>query len=136
MSIRCDNCSVSLQLDESKIPGGKFSVRCPRCQNLLRVDKGATALDQLASQQAAPVAAESPDFKAKEHDLEINNALKSLMSALQTNQTAAAISDEAEVKPRRSRLCLGARTEETAERRAKAGYKVYVAQTPAQANER
>ena len=42
MIIRCDNCSVSLQLDESKIPGGKFSVRCPRCQNLLRVDKGAS----------------------------------------------------------------------------------------------
>jgi len=136
MIIRCDNCSVSLQLDESKIPGGKFSVRCPRCQNLLRVDKGATALDQLASQQPAPVAAESPDFKAKEHDLEINNALKSLMSALTTNQKVAEISDEEEIKPRRVLLCLGSRTEETARLLAKAGYKVYVAQTPAQANER
>ena len=136
MIIRCDNCSVSLQLDESKIPGGKFSVRCPRCQNLLRVDKGATALDQLASQQPAPVAAESPDFKAKEHDLEINNALKSLMSALTTNQKVAEISDEEEIKPRRVLLCLGSRNEETAKLLAKAGYKVYVAQSPAQANER
>src|SRR3954465_9393154 len=110
MIIRCDNCSVSLQLDKSKIPGGKFSVRCPRCQNLLRVDKGASALDQLASQQAAPVAAESPDFQAKEKDVEINSALKSLMTALQSNQKAAAISDEEDVKLRRVLLCLGSRS--------------------------
>ncbi len=136
MIIRCDNCSVSLQLDESKIPGGKFSVRCPRCQNLLRVDKGASAVDQLAENKAAPVGAESPDFKAKEHDLEINSALKSLMSALAVNQKTADISDDEEEKPRRVLLCLGARQDETARLLAKSGYKVYVAQSPAQANER
>src|SRR3569623_418892 len=137
MIIRCDNCSVSLQLDESKIPSGKFSVRCPRCQNLLRVDKSASAVDQLAENKAAPVGAESPDFKAKEQDLEINNALKSLMSALTVNQKAANMSDdEEEEKPRRILLCLGARQDETARLLAKSGYKVYVAQTPAQANER
>jgi len=136
MIIRCDNCSVSLQLDESKIPSGKFSVRCPRCQNLLRVDKGASAVDQLAENKAAPVGAESPDFKAKEQDLEINSALKSLLSALTVNQKSAAINDDEEEKPRRILLCLGSRQDETARLLAKAGYKVYVAQTPAQANER
>ncbi|MFL6373191.1 MAG: zinc-ribbon domain-containing protein [Pyrinomonadaceae bacterium] len=136
MIIRCDNCSVSLQLDESKIPSGKFSVRCPRCQNLLRVDKGASAVEQLAENKAAPVAAESPDFKAKEQDLEINHALKSLMSALSVGQKTADIADEEEEKPRRILLCLGTRQDETAKLLAKSGYKVYVAQTPAQANER
>ena len=136
MIIRCDNCSVSLQLDESKIPGGKFSVRCPRCQNLLRVDKGASAVDQLAENKAAPVGAESPDFKAKEQDVEINSALRSLMSALAINQKTADISDDEEEKPRRVLLCLGARQDETARLLAKSGYKVYVAQSPAQANER
>jgi predicted Zn finger-like uncharacterized protein len=136
MIIRCDNCSVSLQLDESKIPSGKFSVRCPRCQNLLRVDKGASAVDQLAENKAAPVGAEGPDFKAKEQDLEINSALKSLLSALTVNQKAVAISDDEEEKPRRILLCLGSRQDETAKLLAKSGYKVYVAQTPAQANER
>ena len=136
MIIRCDNCSVSLQLDESKIPGGKFSVRCPRCQNLLRVDKGASAVDQLAENKAAPVGAESPDFKAKEHDVEINSALRSLMSALASNQKAADISDDEIEKPRRVLLCLGMRQDETARLLAKSGYKVYVAQSPAQANER
>jgi len=136
MIIRCDNCSVSLQLDESKIPSGKFSVRCPRCQNLLRVDKGASAVGQLAESKAAPVAEGSADFKAKEQDLEINNALKSLMSALTSTQKANDISDEDLEKPRRILLCLGTRQDETARLLAKSGYKVYVAQTPAQANER
>ena len=58
MIIRCDNCSVSLQLDESKIPSGNFSVRCPRCQNLLRVQKdasgkGLSTVEQLAATKAA-----------------------------------------------------------------------------------
>ncbi|MBV9240381.1 MAG: zinc-ribbon domain-containing protein [Acidobacteria bacterium] len=136
MIIRCDNCSVSLQLDESKIPSGKFSVRCPRCQNLLRVDKAASPVDQLAENKAAPVAAESPDFKAKEQDFEVNNALKSLMSALSSTQQAASISDDEEEKPRRILLCLGTHQDDTARLLAKSGYKVYVAQTPAQANER
>ncbi|HEV7699354.1 MAG TPA: zinc-ribbon domain-containing protein [Pyrinomonadaceae bacterium] len=136
MIIRCDNCSVSLQLDESKIPSGNFSVRCPRCQNLLRVQKDASTVDQLAANQPAPVAAESPDFKEKEHDLQINSALRSLMNALQSDQKSVAIDDDETVKPRRILLCLGARTDETARLLAKSGYKVYVAQTPAQANER
>src|ERR1051325_254620 len=122
MIIRCDNCSVSLQLDESKIPSGKFSVRCPRCQNLLRVDKGASAVDQLAENKAAPVAAESPDFKAKEHDFEVNNALRSLVSALQTTQKTPDMSDDEEERPRRVLLCLGARQDETARLLAKSGY--------------
>lgn len=57
------------------------------------------------------------------------------MSALQTDK-AAIESDDEDEKPRRILLCLGEKTEETAKILAKAGYKVYVAQTPAQANER
>ena len=141
MIIRCDNCSVSLQLDESKIPAGNFSVRCPRCQNLLRVQKdasgkGLSPVEQLAANQAAaPTAEGSQDFAAKEHDFQINNALKSLMNALQSD-TGTTASEESDVKPRRVLLCLGQKTDECAQLLAKSGYKVYVAQTPAQANER
>jgi len=141
MIIRCDNCSVSLQLDESKIPSGNFSVRCPRCQNLLRVQKdasgkGLSTVEQLeASQAAAATADGAADFAAKENDFQINNALKSLMAALQTDKAVAATEDD-EMKPRRVLLCLGERADEAAKLLAKAGYKVYVAQTPAQANER
>lgn len=143
MIIRCDNCSVSLQLDESKIPSGNFSVRCPRCQNLLRVQKdasgkGLSTVDQLAASQAAAPAVEgAPNLAAKESESQINNAMRSLLAALQHDK--ATTSDEAEdtEKMRRILLCLGQKQQdETARILAKAGYKVYVAQTPAQANER
>jgi len=142
MIIRCDNCSVSLQLDESKIPSGNFSVRCPRCQNLLRVQKdasgrGLSTVEQLAANKpAAPTEEGGTDFAAKESEVQINSALRTLMQALQSGtNTISSESDENE-KPRRILLCLGQQSDETARILAKAGYKVYVAQTPAQANER
>src|SRR5436190_17478032 len=141
MIIRCDNCSVSLQLDESKIPSGNFSVRCPRCQNLLRVQKdasgkGLSAVEQLAASQAAAATAEGADKVAeKESEVQINSALRSLMSALQSDKTTI-VDDETNEKVRRVLLCLGQNADNTARVLAKAGYKVYVAQTPAQANER
>lgn len=142
MIIRCDNCSVSLQLDESKIPSGNFTVRCPRCQNMLRVQKdasgkGLSTVQQLEANKPAPA---SPDglanFSAKESDLQINNALKSLMSALQSEKGALDKDSDENEKPRRILLCLGSRLDEAAKLLTSVGYKVYVAQTPAQANER
>ena len=142
MIIRCDNCSVSLQLDESKIPSGNFSVRCPRCQNLLRVQKdasgrGLSTVEQLAASKAAASTGEgAQEFAAKESEMQINSALRSLLQALQTGTNTIPVDDESDEKPRRILLCLGQHADETAKVLAKAGYKVYVAQTPAQANER
>lgn len=142
MIIRCDNCSVSLQLDESKIPSGNFSVRCPRCQNLLRVQKdasgkGLSTVDQLTASQPAAASSDSPqDFAAKESDMQINSALRSLLQALQTGTNKISSDDDMDEKPRRILLCLGQHADDAAKVLAKAGYKVYVAQTPAQANER
>jgi len=143
MIIRCDNCSVSLQLDESKVPSGNFSVRCPRCSNLLRVQKnaagqGLSPVDQLAASKAAAPTSDSPqDFAAKESELQINTALRSLLQALQgETKVSIASDDDIDQKPRRILLCLGQHCDATAKVLAKAGYRVYVAQTPAQANER
>ncbi len=142
MIIRCDNCSVSLQLDESKIPSGKFTVRCPRCQNLLRVQKdgsgkGLSPVEQLESSQPAPAAQDGlAQFAAKESENQINSALKSLMAALQTDKGALDKDPDEDEKPRRILLCLGSKLDETAKVLAAAGYKVYIAETPAQANER
>lgn len=142
MIIRCDNCSVSLQLDESKIPTGNFTVRCPRCQNMLRVQKdaagrGLSTVDQLASNQPASAVADgAQEFAAKESGIQINSALRSLMSALKTDKGALDADEEENEKPRRILLCLGERLDETAKILSSSGYKVYVAQTPAQANER
>lgn len=141
MIIRCDNCSTSLQLDETKIPGGNFTVRCPRCQNLVRVQKGAGNVSPTVQQlEANKAAAAVPDgaeqFAAKENEFQINAALKSLLSALQTEKKTMEADDEAAEKPRRVLVCMGKRREETAKLLAGSGYKVYIAQTPAQANER
>src|SRR5258706_16358746 len=132
MIVRCDNCSVSLQLDESKVPDGNFSVRCPRCQNLLRVQKdasgkGPSTVEQLAASQPAAPAGEGSGFAAKENDFLINNALRSLMTALQSGKSGIS-DDESDEKPRRILLCLGQKADETAKLLAKSGYKVYVSQ--------
>jgi len=140
MIIRCDNCSVSLQLDEGKIPGGNFTVRCPRCQNLIRVAPGAknaSPVQQLKENAPAPAVEENKqEFAAKEKEVEINSALRSLLSALQTENKALDANDEAAEKPRRVLLCLGEKRDAIAKTLVDAGFKVYLAETPAQANER
>ena len=143
MIIRCDNCSVSLQLDEGKIPTQNFTVRCPRCQNLIRVQKsakghGSATVQQLEANQPAPAVAEgAQQFSAKESEFQINSAMRSLLSALQKETTTLdGDDDEKGGKPRRVLLCLGQKRDEVGKVLVDAGFKVYVAQTPAQANER
>ncbi len=140
MIIRCDNCSVSLQLDESKIPGKAFTVKCPRCQNMIAVEmdkNGNSMVQQLKSNAPAPAVQDGvEDFSRKESELQINGALRSLLSALQGESKSLDMSDDTGAKLRRVLLCLGERRDEISSVLVKAGFKVYVAQTPAQANER
>ena len=140
MIIRCDNCSVSLQLDESKIPSGNFTVRCPRCQNMLRANKDAkgnvsSTVQQLEENKPAAVAGNG-DFAGKASEFEINSALRSLLTALQSGKSSLDKDDDVASKPRRVLLCLGNRKEEVAKILTEANYRVYIAETPAQANER
>ncbi len=118
-------------------------MRCPRCQNLIRVQKGAkgtgsATVQQLAANQPAPAVENgAQQFAAKESEFQINSALRSLLSALKTENTVSnADDDNVAEKPRRVLLCLGQRRDEVAKTLADSGYKVYIAQTPAQANER
>jgi predicted Zn finger-like uncharacterized protein len=142
MIIRCDNCSVSLQLDDSKVPKGKFSVRCPRCQNLLRAESGlgkSSAVEQMKQNAPAPAVGngENGAFAQKESEFEINGALRALLGALKKETTAVEMDDEEVVKPRRVLLCMEPVKRDVVSRQLlKAGYKVYAADTPAQANER
>jgi predicted Zn finger-like uncharacterized protein len=141
MILRCDNCSVSLQLDESKVPAGNFTVRCPRCQNLLRGTKTATGqatstAQQLEASKPAPAAKEgTAQFAEKESEFQINAAMRSLLAALQTDKKSVE-SDDKQEKPRRVLLCLGEKRDPVSRALTEAGYKVYLAETPGQANER
>jgi predicted Zn finger-like uncharacterized protein len=138
MIIRCDSCSVSLQLDETKIPKTNFTVRCPRCQNLIRVSPDAKSTVQQLKENAPAVAVNegAQEFSAKESEFQINNAMRSLLSALQTEKKVLDSDDEATEKPRRVLLCMGQRRDAVAKTLVGNGYKVYTAETPAQANER
>jgi predicted Zn finger-like uncharacterized protein len=138
MIIRCDNCSVSLQLDESKVPSGNFTVRCPRCQNLIRANaKNTSTVSQLEENAPAPAVEDGKQqFSVKESEFEINSAMRALLSALQKDNKALDSNDDTEEKPRRALLCLGKTRDAVSKVLVEAGYKVYLAQTPAQANER
>lgn len=137
MIIRCDNCSVSLQLDEGKIPKGNFTVRCPRCQNMIRVAPGAKTVQQLKENApAAAVKEGTQEFQAKESEFQINNAMRSLLAALQTENKVLDADDDENVKPRRVLLCLGKMQQLVAKTLVDAGFKVYLAENQAQANER
>lgn len=99
--------------------------------------RGSATAHQLAENKPAPAAdSDSGAFTEKESEFQINNALRSLLSALQSGTTALDANDEKSEKPRRVLLCLGDRKEEVAKLLTSSGYKVYLAQTPAQANER
>ncbi len=62
--------------------------------------------------------------------------MRSLLSALKTENTVLESDDETSAKPRRVLLCLGKTRDGAAKSLVDAGFKVYQAQTPAQANER
>ena len=140
MIIRCDNCSVSLQLDEGKIPNTNFTVRCPRCQNLIRVAPGAknaSPVQQMQENAPAPaVENNKQEFAAKENEFQINSAMRSLLAALQTENKVLDADDTTSEKPRRVLLCLGNKRDIVAKTLVDAGFKAYLAETPAQANER
>jgi hypothetical protein len=97
---------------------------------------GSSTVEQLAANKPAPAVAEgSQNFAAKESEFQINSALKSLLSALQSDKKSAEAVEETE-KPRRVLLCLSDKRDVVAKSLTDAGYKVYMAETPAQANER
>jgi hypothetical protein len=109
---------------------------------MLRANKdmkgaGSPTVRQLADNKPAPAEPQGAGaFAEKQSDFEINNALRSLLAALQSGKTSLDADDEKDQKPRRVLLCLGDRKEEVAKILTGAGYRVYIAQTPAQANER
>lgn len=133
---------MSLQLDESKVPSGNFTVRCPRCQNMIRVQpgaggKGSSSVQQLEATSPAPAIDDGKsDFSNKESEFEINNAMRSLLAALQRENKVLDADDNSGEKPRRVLLCLGQKRDAVSKVLVEAGYKVYLAQNPAQANER
>jgi hypothetical protein len=91
---------------------------------------------QLEASKPAPAADEGKaQFAEKESEFQINSAMRSLLAALQVDKKAVEAEDKEE-KPRRVLLCLGEKRNVVSKTLTDAGYKVYLAETPGQANER
>lgn len=107
---------------------------------MLRANKDAkgkvSATVQLLEENKPAAIAGNGDFAEKASEFEINTALRSLLSALQSGKSSLETDDDAAAKPRRVLLCLGSQKEAVAKILAESGYRVYIAETPAQANER
>ncbi|MEO8072282.1 MAG: hypothetical protein ABI686_03455 [Acidobacteriota bacterium] len=97
----------------------------------------ASTVNQLKENVPAPAVPDSgEEFAAKENEFQINSAMRSLLAALQTENKVIESDDEKTEKPRRVLLCLGKSAMSSQKRWLIAGFKVYLAQTPAQADER
>jgi predicted Zn finger-like uncharacterized protein len=48
MVIICQQCSARLQLDDAKVPSRSFTVRCPKCQQIINAQPPASAPDYSA----------------------------------------------------------------------------------------
>jgi predicted Zn finger-like uncharacterized protein len=57
----CPNCQNRIVIDDAKVPDRAFSVKCPKCQNVVKFPgKAAAAAPAPAAPVEAPVAAEAP----------------------------------------------------------------------------
>jgi predicted Zn finger-like uncharacterized protein len=48
MIVLCSNCTTRLQLDDTKIPTRPFTVRCPKCQNIIQAQPPAAPAEPSA----------------------------------------------------------------------------------------
>src|SRR5215213_1125328 len=48
MIVLCSNCTTRLQLDDTKIPTRPFTVRCPKCQNIIQAQPPAVPTEPSA----------------------------------------------------------------------------------------
>jgi hypothetical protein len=89
-----------------------------------------------ANKPAAAVENSAQQFAAKESEFQINSALRSLLSALKTETNVLAADDEKVEKTAPRSFVSRRKTRRSRQKLSESGYKVYIAQTPAQANER
>lgn len=65
MIVVCTHCSMRLQLDDAKVPARAFTVRCPKCQNVINVQPPASEAAHSALANSYSPATEHPRFDKK-----------------------------------------------------------------------
>lgn len=148
MILVCENCSTSLQLDETKAPSGKFTIRCPKCKSLVSVsvpvgnqnstNNGASE-SAVNHKPAQPAARYKPPQSAASNSESPAGASEELMRLLAglLNQKGAGGFDNSPGDAETSvLLCLAPeQREKTAHLLSENGWHPFIAESPAQALE-
>lgn len=159
MIIACTTCSMRLQVDDEKVPARSFTLRCPKCQNIVHAEPPATTLHEDALIGGHSPASGHPRFESPappyklEESSERDDAhsdrddaafsdgreLLRMLSAVLKRGTRATDNMQSDLKwqTRRVLVCVGEeRREAVAHNLAKSDCQVYVAENKAQAIER
>jgi predicted Zn finger-like uncharacterized protein len=155
MIVTCPNCTTRLQLDEAKVPTRAFSVRCPKCQQIVNAQPPAarapqrdavsavggvpaSARPQQASAPAPNPAAEvaAQEAAAQEPVAPESDVLRLLASVLKREVESGLALGRAGFERRRALVCAGsAYGGEVLGALARGGYDVEVAENVARAVE-
>ena len=63
MIVNCSQCLARLQLDDAKVPARAFTLRCPKCQNIINVQPPAAPTDHSALSVGESPATGHPRFE-------------------------------------------------------------------------
>jgi predicted Zn finger-like uncharacterized protein len=165
MVITCQQCSSRLQLDDTKVPSRAFTVRCPKCQQIINAQPpsqaqsvgGALAIGEMPSAHDSrfarpmpapafrPEGSEVGDAEAAKADAlltdrdEIAHLLTSLLSRAMTSAASAASQGALRRgwEHRRALVCAAEEHRFSVARvLVEGGYEVFVAEDTTQAIER
>ncbi|MDT5269228.1 MAG: hypothetical protein QOH49_1414 [Acidobacteriota bacterium] len=158
MIVTCPNCTTRLQLDGAKVPARPFSVRCPKCQQIVNAQPPAPAAPQRdalaavgdmpasAKQQETAAAAAAPLLGEVQASPDGHEDVLRLLASLLRREAAgdgggmrgaSVASGRQTWERRRALVCAGSAFGGDASRAlSQAGYDVSVAADAAQAAER
>jgi predicted Zn finger-like uncharacterized protein len=154
MIIVCQKCSSRLQVDETKVPSGPFTIRCPKCNSSVESASAAPACEQSAiavgvspasgshrfeQPVPAPLFELEPDGKEANKSASATEQLVELLSGLIQPASTGRRSPIARPawNPRRALVCTPDENRALVARGlAENGYQVFVAEDTRQAVER
>jgi predicted Zn finger-like uncharacterized protein len=162
MIVTCPNCTTRLQLDNAKIPARAFSVRCPKCEQIIEAQPpspqhkkdalgavvdlpASTRMQQEMSVSPAPAfnvgptgeAASAPPSAAPSSESELVRLLSALLQRGAGEAIDPHVARRTPWERRRALLCVGsAQGDDAARSLAENNFEVYLATDASQAVER
>jgi predicted Zn finger-like uncharacterized protein len=158
MIVTCPNCTTRLQLDKAKVPARPFSVRCPKCQQIVNAQPPSASprADALAAVSGVPASSRAPQessaasvlpeepagesaqpARASATEDEVLRALASLLRGGVEGVGAKSPGRRQDWERRLALVCTGsAYGEKVAHSLSGGGYEVFAAADAAQALER